>query len=79
MEGVITCALAMIGYVFLVRFPDQEKEKPSFKFLSSDEAAYVVHKINKDRGDVEAEPFHLGRFLKPAKDIEIWGFALIFL
>ncbi|KAG8630285.1 hypothetical protein KVT40_001904 [Elsinoe batatas] len=78
MEGVITCAFAMIGYIFLIRFPDQEREKPSFKFLSVDEATHIVDKISKDRGDVEAEPFHLGRFLKPAKDIEIWGFALIF-
>lgn len=79
MEGILTCVFALIGVTFLVGFPDQEREKPSFKFLHPDEYLYVIAKLTKDRGDVDAEPFHLWRFLKPAVDIEIWGFALIFL
>ncbi|EQL28990.1 hypothetical protein BDFG_08346 [Blastomyces dermatitidis ATCC 26199] len=31
-----------------------------------------------ERGDVEPEKFNLVKFLKPAGDIEIWGFAFMF-
>lgn len=79
MEGVITCAIAIFSYTFIVRFPDQELTKPSFKFLNADETKYVVDELEKDRQDTDVEPFHLAKFLKPAREIEIWGFALIFL
>jgi hypothetical protein len=79
MEGVITCAIAIFAYGFIVKFPDQELEKPSMWFLKKEECQHIVDQLNKDRGDVEAGKFHLGRFLKPARDIEIWGFAFIFL
>jgi hypothetical protein len=38
-----------------------------------------VRRINRDRSDGNAEPFSLKRFLSPALDLKIWGFALIFL
>jgi MFS family permease len=79
MEGVITCAIAFFSWTFIVRFPDQEVDKPSWKFLQPEETKYIIHELEKDRGDVEAEPFHLAKFLKPAREIEIWGFAMIFL
>jgi MFS family permease len=78
MEGVITCAIALFSYVFIVRFPDEEVDKPSFRFLKPDESKYIVDTLEKDRADVEVEPFSLARFLKPAREIEIWGFAMIF-
>ncbi|PGH07061.1 hypothetical protein AJ80_08074 [Polytolypa hystricis UAMH7299] len=77
-EGVITCAVAMFAYIFIIRFPDEEREKPSFAFLKPDECQYVLEQLDKDRGDVEMEEFSFGRFLKPALDFEIWGFAFIF-
>ena len=77
-EGVITCALALIGYAFIVRFPDQERDKPSFKFLTPDECRFVIDRLNTDRADVAVEPFNIKKFLRPALDFEIWGFALIF-
>lgn len=78
MEGVITCAIAIIGYFAIVRFPDEERDKPSFRFLKPDECEFVIDKLEKDRSDVELESFSLAKYLKPARDIEIWGFALIF-
>ncbi len=77
-EGVITCGLAIIGYCLIVRFPDQERDRPSFKFLKPDECAFVIEKLNRDRGDVATDPFSLKKFLRPALDFEIWGFGLIF-
>ena len=77
-EGVITCALAMIGATLLVRFPDQEKTRPSFKFLTPQECTFIIDKLNHDRADVATSPFTLRAFLRPALDLEIWGFGLIF-
>jgi hypothetical protein len=76
---VITCAIAMFAYIFIVKFPDQEAESPSFSFLKHEEAKWICDELEKDRADVNTEPFNIWKFLSPAKEIEIWGFALIFL
>ncbi|EEP80396.1 conserved hypothetical protein [Uncinocarpus reesii 1704] len=78
MEGVITCAIAIFAYAFIIRFPDQERDKPSFRFLKPHECQYVIERLEEDRRDVEAEEFSLARFLKPAADLEIWVFAFMF-
>jgi hypothetical protein len=60
----------------LVDFPD--KAHRSWRFLSEKECSFMISRINRDRADAEREPFSLGRFLKPALDLKIWGFAVIF-
>ncbi|KAL4902729.1 hypothetical protein BDW74DRAFT_186690 [Aspergillus multicolor] len=76
LEGVITGAIGILAIVFLVDFPDRAHK--SWKFLSEKECAFVVRRINRDRSDGDAEPFTMKRFLKPALDLKIWGFAMIF-
>ena len=76
---MITCGIAILSYIFICRFPDQEVKKPSFGFLKPDEAQFICDELDKDRADVEPEKFNIWKFLAPAKEIEIWGFALIFL
>jgi len=78
MQGVLTCLFAIIGYFTIVRFPDQEKRKQSFWFLKPDQIDFVIEKLEKDRSDVEIDAFSMRKYLKPARDIEVWGFALIF-
>jgi MFS family permease len=78
LEGVLTCVVGILAYTLLVKFPDQEIDKPSPFFLHKDEARAVLHHLDQDRGDTEVEPFNLAKFLKPALEIEIWGFALLF-
>jgi MFS family permease len=77
LEGVITGAIGVLAMIFLVDFPDRAHK--SWKFLSERECAFVVRRINRDRSDGDAEPFTLKRFMKPALDLKIWGFAMIFL
>ena len=77
MEGIFTCLVAFAGYLLLVGFPEEAHK--SWKFLSQEECAYIIRRVNRDRGDAYAEPFSLAKFLKPALDLKIWGFALIFL
>ena len=76
-EGILTCLIAFAGWFLLVGFP--ENAHKSWKFLSLEECAFIIRRVNKDRGDVHAEPFTLTKFLRPALDLKIWGFALIFL
>lgn len=73
----ITGVIGILALIFLVDFPDRAHK--SFAFLSEKECAFIVRRINRDRSDGDVEPFTLKRFLRPALDAKIWGFALIFL
>lgn len=73
-EGVITCVIAALGAVFLLSFPDSTSSK-SLKFLNPEELQVVLARVDKDRGDATLEPFALKKFLKPAGDARIWGYA----
>ncbi|RDH27424.1 major facilitator superfamily domain-containing protein [Aspergillus welwitschiae] len=77
MEGVITGAIGLLTFVFMVDFP--EKAHKSWKFLNERESAFIVRRINRDRADGNEEPFTFKRFFSPALDLKIWGFALICL
>lgn len=79
MEGVITCGVALFAFAFIVKFPDQEKSKPSWGFLNKPgDIDMVIDKLNADRGDVAPEPFSWKKFLAPATQWYIYGFAFIF-
>lgn len=67
----------MLGWALIVRFPDQERDRPSFKFLKREECLYIIDTIERDRSDVATEPFTMARFFKPAADLEVWGFGLM--
>lgn len=73
-EGILTCVIAALGAIFLLSFPDSTSSK-SLKFLNAEELQVVLARVNKDRGDAELEPFALKKFLKPAADARIWGYA----
>ncbi|KAL9047073.1 MAG: hypothetical protein Q9214_000265 [Letrouitia sp. 1 TL-2023] len=77
MEGIITCLVGIGGYFSLVDFPEQAATS-SWKFLNHQECQFIIRRVNRDRGDALPESFTLQRFLTPALDLKIWGFALIF-
>jgi hypothetical protein len=66
-EGVITVAVAVFAITFIVKFPDEEKTKPSWGFLKPHELDLVIDRLNADRGDAGAEKFSWKKFLEPAK------------
>ncbi|RAH64197.1 putative phthalate transporter [Aspergillus aculeatinus CBS 121060] len=76
MEGVITAVIGVLTLIFLVDFPDRAHK--SWRFLTEKESSFIVRRINRDRSDGNEEPFSLKRFLSPALDLKIWGFAMIF-
>ncbi|KAJ5528221.1 hypothetical protein N7513_012380 [Penicillium frequentans] len=77
MEGIITCLIGLAGYVFMVDFPEQAHK--AWGFLTERESAYITRRINRDRQDAGLDRFSFSKFLKPARDLKVWGFALIFL
>lgn len=75
-EGALTCALGIASYWLLVDFPDSTR--PSWRFLDARERAFVVAKVNADRGDAEVRAFSLRRFLRAGLDWKIWCYAMVF-
>lgn len=69
--------MAIVGYFFLVPFPDDRPDK-CWGFLNEREVAFVIARVEKDRADTTTEPFSLVKFLQPGLDPKVWGFALIF-
>jgi len=76
MEGIITCLIAFAGYVLIVNFPDDSTR--NWHFLNDREIRFVIARINRDRSDAVTDKFAWSKFLRPALDIKVWGFALIF-
>ncbi|KAJ5623953.1 hypothetical protein N7510_000262 [Penicillium lagena] len=76
LEGVITVGLSVLCYLLIVDFPDRASR--NWRFLTEEECAFVVRRINRDRLDAEAEEFTMKRFLRPALDIKIWAYAVMF-
>jgi hypothetical protein len=77
MEGILTCVLAVVGFLLLDIFP-QDLHK-SRNFLSTREIEFILWRIEQDRQDIEGEPFTLSALMKPATEWKVWGFAIIFL
>ncbi|KAF2658362.1 MFS general substrate transporter [Lophiostoma macrostomum CBS 122681] len=77
MEGIVTIAIAIGGYFCLPKFPDQEVNKPSFRFLKPDECQYVIDLLTADRDDYQAEKFAWALYLAPARRPEIWAFGIM--
>ena len=68
--------MGTITYWWMVDFP--ENAHLSFHFLSKEETALAVSRIQKDRGDVEPTPFSWTEILRHFLDPKIYGFAAMF-
>jgi hypothetical protein len=80
MQGLITCALALGSYFLIVDFPEEAAHVGfQLKFLTEEESAFIVARIEKDRHDAIPEQFKVGLYLKGALDVKVWGFATIFM
>ncbi|KAF9889375.1 hypothetical protein FE257_007485 [Aspergillus nanangensis] len=76
MQGVLTFIVGGLCFIFVVDFPD--KAHKAWGFLSEQECAFVLRRLNRDRADADPEPFTMKKFLSPSLDPKIWGFGLIF-
>jgi sugar phosphate permease len=75
-EGIITCVVAIIGYWLLVDFPDSKRA--SWNFLNDREKAWIIARVDADRGDAKISAFSFGKFFRAGLDPKIWGYAMVF-
>lgn len=75
-QGVMACVIGIATYFWIVDFP--ENAHRSFYFMSEAESAYVVRRIQNDRGDGEPTPFRWKDVLRHFLDPKIYGFAATF-
>lgn len=56
-QGILTVIVAVIGYVFIVDFPEMTlKQRYLFHFLDKKEIDLMIARVEKDREDVKMEP-----------------------
>ncbi|CZT17252.1 related to putative tartrate transporter [Ramularia collo-cygni] len=75
-QGLITILLSFITYFWMVDFP--ENCHNSLYFLTAEEQALAVARINRDRKDVKAENFAWMKVLRHAKDPKVYAFSCMF-
>lgn len=76
MEGILTCGIALLAFWLLIGYPHDPK---AWKFLSQDELNFIIRRIEADRQDTKADQkFSLVKFLRPATDLRIWGYGILY-
>ena len=63
----------MIAFFVLIDVPDQSK------FLTEEQKAFVIERVNRDRGDAVADKITLASTSTHLKDWKIWSYAFLFL
>ena len=73
-EGAISCAICLTGYLILINFPDKADG-----FLKPEEKAFVLERINADRGDAETDEITGKKLLVHLKDWKLycWSFLIL--
>ena len=77
-EGILTCIIGIVGYFFLVDFPDRAS-KTAWNFLNEAECQFIMRRVAKDRDDATTEAFNFKKWAASGLDLKIWGFAMIYL
>ncbi|KAK6383562.1 hypothetical protein LTS17_002854 [Exophiala oligosperma] len=76
MEALLTIVVAGIAFVLLVDYPQNAHK--AWNFLTQREATMMLRRVERDRGDTEEDQeFELSRFLRPALDLRVWGYGMI--
>ncbi|KAF1837178.1 MFS general substrate transporter [Decorospora gaudefroyi] len=76
--GLLTVAAGLLGFAFLVDFPDRAQHKKYRGFVNSEEIGFILRRINKDRSDASEEPWNFRKWAASGKDWKIWIFGLQF-
>jgi hypothetical protein len=71
-EGIITCVLAVLGYIFIIDFPDKLLRPGKKAFLSEEEVRLLLAKLQSDRGDAEFDPITWKKFIKTLGRWQLW-------
>ncbi|KAL2813418.1 major facilitator superfamily domain-containing protein [Aspergillus granulosus] len=73
-EGAITVGICLFGRLIIIDFPTK-----AGAFLNTTEKAFVISRINEDRGDAEEDEVSLSKILFHLKDWKLyfWSFNLM--
>lgn len=71
--GVITVAAAIISIFLIVDFPEKAA------FLTPEEKAYAIQRVQEDRGDAVPDQVTLGKVGAHMLDLKVWAFGMCFL
>ena len=76
-QGIITTFLGFVTYFWMVDFPENSQD--SFRFISPEETALVVARINRDRSDgSKPTPINAKAILTPFLDPKLYVFCILF-
>ncbi|KAL0956452.1 hypothetical protein HGRIS_002600 [Hohenbuehelia grisea] len=72
-EGIITIALGIIGWFFIVDFPDKNR------FLTKEQTELILARVEADRGDSVPDEVTFRKVVKHLCDWTIWANGLMFM
>lgn len=70
-NGLMTIALAILGRLFIVDFPDKVN-KSRRPFLKPHEVKALQDKLDRDRQDAEFDELTMDKFVSASKRWELW-------
>ncbi|KAH7371176.1 major facilitator superfamily domain-containing protein [Pyrenochaeta sp. MPI-SDFR-AT-0127] len=74
-EAIITCVAAILAWFIILDFPDQAGKG----FLTQREAAFILKRIEDDRGDSVADPLTWVKFVHHLADWKLWAYSVLFM
>ncbi|KAE9362545.1 major facilitator superfamily protein [Stipitochalara longipes BDJ] len=81
-EGIITCVIAVIGFILIIEFPDKAMRPGLFRkkgFLTTRETDIILARIQLDRGDAIAETLTLKGQLVHLAGWNPWEMGILLL
>ncbi|KAL2842113.1 major facilitator superfamily domain-containing protein [Aspergillus pseudodeflectus] len=76
-EGVLTVAVGLVGFILIVDFPEDARRTKWF--LTDREIDIMIDRVEKDRGDAHLTPFNLKEYFGYALEWQGWLLAANFL
>ncbi|RDB25089.1 hypothetical protein Hypma_007609 [Hypsizygus marmoreus] len=72
-EGAITIAFGVVAWFFISDFPDKNT------FLSPEETAFVLERVEHDRGDSIPDELTKQKLIEHLLDWKVWVFSLMYM
>ncbi|TFK74581.1 MFS general substrate transporter [Pluteus cervinus] len=72
-EGVITLCLGVLCWFFVPDFPDKNQ------FLTAEQTAFVLKRVEEDRGDSVPDPLTWEKLWKYLGDWTLWSYGIMFM
>ncbi|KAF8911501.1 major facilitator superfamily domain-containing protein [Gymnopilus junonius] len=72
-EGAVTIAFGIVGWFFIPSFPDQNS------FLRPDQTAFVLQRVEKDRGDSVPDVLTKEKLVLHLLDWKLWAVGLMYM